>query len=282
MATVSKTDTAPAVGVGVGLSEPAIRRGIDPATIIGLLGAIGLIGSAAVMSGSLKAFINLPSVLIVVGGTFAVTTMCFSLAEIYNAQRMMLRALVRSGRDPSDAAFHMLELAAYARRNGVLSLQTEAANLESDSFLKHTLTLVADGNAADQIERMLNHEIAATAHRHAKGAGVLRKAAEIAPVMGLIGTLVGLVQMLGRLDDPSSIGPAMAVALLTTFYGAVLAHVFLGPIAAKLERNSREEILVKNIYALSAASIARQENPRRLELLLNTLLPPSKRVQFFD
>ena len=128
----------------------------------------------------------------------------------------------------------------------MLSLQTEAANLESDSFLKHTLTLVADGTAADQIERMLNHEIAATAHRHAKGAGVLRKAAEIAPVMGLIGTLLGLVQMLGRLDDPSSIGPAMAVALLTTFYGAVPGHVFLAPTAAKTERHSGAGTPVKN------------------------------------
>jgi chemotaxis protein MotA len=276
--TVSKTETAPAAGV----SEPASRRGLDPATIAGLLGALVLIGSAAVMGGSVAAFYNLPAILIVVGGTFAVTTMCFSLGEISNAQRMMLRALIRSGRDPSEAALHMLELATHARRNGVLSLQTEVAGIESDPFLKHTLTLVADGNAADQIERMLSHEIAATAHRHAKGAGVLRKAAEVAPVMGLIGTLVGLVEMLGRLDDPSSIGPAMAVALLTTFYGAVLANVFLAPFAAKLERNSREEILVKNIYALSAASIARQENPRRLEMLLNTLLPPSKRVQFFD
>ena len=100
--------------------------------------------------------------------------------------------------------------------------------------------------------------------------------------MGLIGTLVGLVQMLGRLDDPSTIGPAMAVALLTTFYGAILANVVLAPLASKLDRNSREEILVKNIYLMAATSISRQENPRRLEMLLNSVLPPSKRVQFFD
>ncbi|HLF58773.1 MAG TPA: MotA/TolQ/ExbB proton channel family protein, partial [Alphaproteobacteria bacterium] len=121
-----------------------------------------------------------------------------------------------------------------------------------------------------------------TSARHIKGASVLRKGAEVAPAMGLIGTLVGLVQMLGRLDDPGTIGPAMAVALLTTFYGAVLANVVLAPLASKLERNSREELLVKHIFLMAASSIARQENPRRLEMLLNSVLPPSKRVQFFD
>jgi len=111
---------------------------------------------------------------------------------------------------------------------------------------------------------------------------VLRKAAEFAPAMGLIGTLIGLVQMLGNLDDPSTIGPAMAVALLTTFYGAVLANMVFSPMASKLERNSAEESMVNTIYMMGAASIGRQENPRRLEMLLNSILPPGKRVQYFD
>jgi chemotaxis protein MotA len=100
--------------------------------------------------------------------------------------------------------------------------------------------------------------------------------------MGLIGTLIGLVQMLGSLDDPSSIGPAMAVALLTTFYGAVLANMVFNPLAGKLERNSHIESTVSQIYTIGAASISRQENPRRLEMMLNTILPPDNRVAFFD
>ena len=100
--------------------------------------------------------------------------------------------------------------------------------------------------------------------------------------MGLIGTLVGLVQMLGNLDDPSSIGPAMAVALLTTFYGAILATMVFNPLASKLERNSDAEAMVNQIYAIGATSISRQENPRRLEMMLNTILPPVKRVNYFD
>jgi chemotaxis protein MotA len=111
---------------------------------------------------------------------------------------------------------------------------------------------------------------------------VLRRASEVAPAMGLIGTLVGLVQMLGSLSDPSAIGPAMALALLTTFYGAVLGNVVLSPLAAKVERAAEEDALVKTLYTIGAVSIARQENPRRLEMLLNAVLPPGKRIQYFD
>jgi chemotaxis protein MotA len=110
----------------------------------------------------------------------------------------------------------------------------------------------------------------------------MKKAGDIAPAMGLIGTLIGLVQMLGNLDDPSSIGPSMAVALLTTFYGAVLANMVFMPLAAKLERNSGEEELLNSVYMVGAVSIGRQENPRRLEMLINSILPPSKRVSYFD
>ncbi len=118
--------------------------------------------------------------------------------------------------------------------------------------------------------------------RHQKGAGILRQAGTVAPAMGLIGTLIGLVQMLGNLDDPDSIGPSMAIAQLTTLYGAIMANMVFAPLAGKLERNSKEEAMLMGVYSMGAGSIGRQENPRRLETLINTLLPPAKRVQFFD
>jgi len=279
MATVPDTEEAP---IQPAFAEQAHRRKLDPATLLGLSGAALLIIGALALGGSAKAFVNIPAALIVLGGTFTVTTTCFSLREIFQAQKMMFHTIFPAHRDASDAAIQMLQFAVQARRNGTLSLQIAAAQLESEPFLKQVLTMVADGSTGDVIERVLKTEIAATAARHTKGASVLRKGAEVAPAMGLIGTLVGLVQMLGRLDDPSNIGPAMAVALLTTFYGAVLANVVLSPLASKLERNSREELLVKHIFLMAASSIARQENPRRLEMLLNSVLPPSKRVQFFE
>ncbi|MCW8835765.1 MAG: MotA/TolQ/ExbB proton channel family protein, partial [Rhodospirillales bacterium] len=134
----------------------------------------------------------------------------------------------------------------------------------------------------EEVEAIMRQDMHATIQRHSKSTNVLRKAAEFAPAMGLIGTLIGLVQMLGNLDDPSTIGPSMAVALLTTFYGAVLANMVFMPLASKLERNSGEEALVNNVFLLGATSIGRQENPRRLEMLLNSLLPPTKRVRYFD
>jgi chemotaxis protein MotA len=117
--------------------------------------------------------------------------------------------------------------------------------------------------------------------RHQKSAGILRRAAEFAPAMGLIGTLVGLVQMLGNLQDPTTIGPSMAVALLTTFYGAILANLVFIPLASKLERNSILEEVVSEIYVMGAASIGQQEHPQRLEMTLNSLMPPSARTEIF-
>jgi chemotaxis protein MotA len=257
-------------------------KAIDLATVFGLSAAFLLIAAAVALGGSPASFVDLPSILIVVGGTFAVTTICFSLSEIGRAQGVILRALFHRHADPGEAAVAMLRYAEKARRDGPLGLQATVKELRGEPFLGQALQLVVDGTAADEIERILRREIGATAQRHLKSASVLRKAAEVAPAMGLIGTLVGLVQMLGNLNNPGAVGPGMAVALLTTFYGAVLANMVFAPLAAKLERNSEEEMLLHNVYLQGAASIGRQENPRRLELLLNTLLPPAKRVRYFD
>ncbi len=129
---------------------------------------------------------------------------------------------------------------------------------------------------------MLGTEIEATSERLTRSANVLRRAAEVAPAMGLIGTLVGLVQMLANLKDPNAIGPAMAVALLTTFYGAVLAYMVFAPVAAKVDRNAADERQIQQIYMVAASSIARQENPRQLETLLNTVLPPWQRLDHYS
>src|SRR5690606_27445486 len=144
------------------------------------------------------------------------------------------------------------------------------------------LMMAMDGMPEAQIEELMRRELSTVSGRQVRAASVLRKCAEVSPAMGLIGTLVGLVQMLGSLDDPATIGPSMAVALLTTFYGALLANMVFMPLAAKLDRNAAAERLVNQIYMLGALSICRQENPRRLELLINTVLPPAQRLRYFD
>lgn len=257
------------------------RINIDFATVLGLVGGFSLIVSAMVLGGSPTAFFDSAAVLIVVGGTFAVTAISFSIEEMLSTQKTVWRALVNGAGDPQSAANKIVTLAEKARKEGVLSLQTVTGSFEDNPFLRHAMSLIIDGTAAEEAERILQNEVRSMATRHTRSALVLRRAAEVAPAMGLIGTLVGLVQMLSNLDNPATIGPSMAVALLTTFYGAILANMVFTPLASKLERNSHEETLMNTVYTLGAASISRRENPRRLEMLLNTLLPPAKRISHF-
>ncbi len=255
---------------------------MDMATVLGLLVAFGLLLAAIVLGGSFVAFMNLPSLLIVIGGTFAVTSICFTIDEVVRAQRIMFKTMFHELTNVNEAANAAMQLAEMARKDGVLGLQKLAPRFEADPFLYKAMILVIDGTPGDEVERILQRDVDAMSARHVKSASVLRKAAEISPAMGLIGTLIGLVQMLSNLDDPSNIGPAMAVALLTTLYGAIMANMVFSPLASKLERNSEEEALLNNVYAMAAASISRQENPRRLEMLINTLLPPLQRLQYYD
>lgn len=258
------------------------RFSLDHATLLGLFSGFGLLFGAMVLGGSVGSFLDLRSFLIVAGGTLGITTMCYSLRDMARTPRVIAKALTHSIPDVRQAAHRMLELADIARKQGLLELDRLVDGFDDQPFVRKALTLTVDGTPTNEISTILERDVDEMVRRHMNSAGILRKAAEVAPAMGLIGTLIGLVQMLGNLEDPSAIGPSMAVALLTTFYGAVLATMVFAPLAAKLERNSSEEIMVANVYVLTAQSICRKENPRRLEMMLNSMLPPNKRVQHFD
>ena len=260
---------------------PATKT-FDLATVLGLLGAFSLIGTAIYLGGSPGSFVNLQSILIVFGGTFAVTTVCFSFAEMFRTISESLKSIIRTDRKPKDAALQMLQISYEARRNGILALQGVTESLEPEPLLHKGITMIVDGSPVNEVSSILERDLEASISRNHASVKVLRRGAEFAPAMGLIGTLIGLVTMLGNLDDPSTIGPSMAVALLTTFYGALLANLVFLPLAAKLETNSDLEANVSNMYLLGVSSIGRQENPRRLEMLLNSSLPPSDKVRFFD
>ena len=280
MASLSNTRTGRPPVRPPGVRRPAVR--LDYATLSGVVGGFAVIGLAVYLGGAVSSFLNLPGILIVLLGTLFVTTISFNMDEMLRAQKVMRRALLYHAQQPNKAAQEMLGLAEQARHRTVLDLQNRLPGLAHSGFLQHAISLVIDGLPADEIERLLEDEVRETARRHMRAVGVLQRAGEVAPAMGLIGTLVGLVQMLGNLEDPGAIGPAMAVALLTTFYGAVLANMVFNPLASKLERNSEFEIMVNRIYTIGAAAISRQDNPRRLEMTLNTILPPAERVRFFD
>jgi len=273
---------APASAAG-GAAARARRTVFDGATVFGILGAFALMALAMALGGSPAAFIDLPSILIVIGGTLLITTASFTWKDMAWTGSELVSTVTYRRHDPREAALDMLRIADFARHHGVLKLQgTILESLRTEEFLHKALQLVVDGMSEADVEKILRGELAATQARHHKAARVLRRAAEISPAMGLIGTLIGLVQMLRHLDDPAAIGPGMAVALLTTFYGAILANMVFAPLASKLERNAAEESVVKQVFLLGAVSIGRKDNPRRLEMQLNSVLPPSQRVQFFD
>jgi chemotaxis protein MotA len=261
--------------------EAASRR-MDLATLFGLIAALALIAVAIVMNGSPLAFIDVPAILMVVLGTFAVTAISYTGEELREAQPSFRQAMFRTEIDPRVAARRALTLADKARKRGMLSLQGDLYGVRDAPFLQRSLSMLVDGLQVDEIERNMTLEAHALAQGRHRAAAILRRAAEVSPAMGLIGTLVGLVQMLGNLDSPERIGPAMSVALLTTLYGALMANVVFLPLASKLERNATVEQLVSQIYTMGVASMGRQENPRRLEMLLNTVLPAGQQIRYFD
>lgn len=254
---------------------------MDYATPIGLLSSLALIVLAITFEGgNIQAFGHIPSILVVIGGTVTVVLTSFPLGDVLRTAAITGRALTHGQPSFSALAKKLILLAQKNRQTGLLSLQKEAAE-EQDGFLRQALSLAVDGAPAETIEKILYQDTVSLMDRHERGLAVLRRGAEIAPAMGLIGTLIGLVQMLGSLSDPTAIGPAMAIAILTTFYGALVSYVILTPLASKLERTGSDDLLSRKLITTAITSLTRQENPRQLELHLNAILPPTQRISIF-
>ncbi len=269
-------ENLPRVSVPLAISKP------DFATILGLSLSFALIIGAIAMGQSDAKFFNLPSVLIVLLGTLTATSISYTGTELAKSAKVIAGSAFRPVRNFSSLANGMMSLATIARKKGILYLSNYDKETEKEPFLRHALSLVIDGYNPDDVKRILKQDIDLEEERKKRAASILRRASEVAPAMGLIGTLVGLVQMLANLENPDTIGPAMAVALLTTFYGAILGTVVMSPLAAKIEKNAADDVVAKTMVLRTAMSIIKQENPRNLELLINALLPPSQRINYFD
>ncbi len=258
------------------------QREVDLATIIGLFGALLLIGVTLFFGGQSKIFYDGPSFIIVFGGTVTITLMASTWSDFIGTLSVLKSAFSTTAIEQRRYAKQLIDLAMIARQKGHIFLQNYETAIRSDGFLMRAIKLVTDAIKPEEIESLLKQEIDSLIHRQEQAVRLMRRAADIAPAMGLIGTLVGLVQMLGKLEDPSTIGPSMALALLTTFYGAVLGTVILNPLATKLEKRTDEDVTQKILVLSAAVSMARQENPRFLEIQLNTLLAPKNRVKYFE
>lgn len=243
---------------------------LDFATLAGLGIALALVALPIVSGGSLASYLDAPSLAFVFGGTILLMVGAFPMADSRQAAHDVLTTVFRR-RHNRDKTIHLLvSIAEYARRFGPLKLQGDIYDsLAQDPLLQTGVGYVIDGMDPKQIEAILTAEQDRLAQARLVSVDVLRKGAELAPAMGLIGTLIGLVRMLGELSNPEAIGPAMAIALLTTFYGAILGNMVLAPLASKLERTVMIDYDRYALITKGVAAIARRENPQRMELLLS-------------
>lgn len=248
---------------------------MDFATLIGLVGACLLIASAVVLGTSPQVFLNPASLLIVVGGTLLVVLSKFSFAQFFGAFKAAVRAFKFKLPDMIASIEELVEVAQVARKQGVLGLEDREV---SSPFLGKGIQLLVDGHEGDTIKELLNKERLTTLDHNRSGAKVFTAMADVAPAMGMIGTLIGLVQMLSNMDDPKSIGPAMAVALLTTLYGAMIATMIATPIADKLSLRMTEEARLQSLYIDALVAIKEGTNPRVVEQMLSSYLTPKQRA----
>jgi len=248
---------------------------VDLATLLGILGGFGII-LAAILFGSDTSpiiFLNIPSILIVVLGTFLVVLIKFTLDQFINAFKVASRAFVTRNESAEMLHAKIVEVADLARKKGTLALEgVQIAN----PFLARGVQMMVDGQAPEVIREILSKEMLQTIDRHKWGAKVFSAMADVAPAMGMIGTLIGLVQMLSNMEDPKSIGPAMAVALLTTLYGAVLANMMAMPIADKLTLRKAEEGRLKAMCIDGIQAIQSGHNARIVNSLLRVYLKPTR------
>lgn len=248
---------------------------MDLATVIGLVGGGAIMAMAIILGGSAGMFFNIPSILIVFGGTFASAFIRFGMGDVFNSVKVANNAFASKLSVPEQVIKEIVNLANIARKNGLIVLEQQPIE---DPFLKKAIMYCVDGHEAEFIEEVLKKEVVLTVERHEIGRKVFSGMGDSAPAFGMIGTLIGLVQMLANMSDPESIGPSMAVALLTTLYGAAIANLFMLPIADKLALRSQEEERNRKLIIEGVLGILKGLNPRVMEEFLETFLPPSERT----
>jgi chemotaxis protein MotA len=251
---------------------------MDKATLAGLVGAIVLLlGSIAIAPGSsFSAFIDYPSLAVVVGGGIMAAMIAFPMGTFLNVFKVTMKTFMPNPPAMAPAIKTIVECAEIARREGVLALENKVADIE-DPFILMGIQMAVDGSDGDLIETVMRTEMNAMAARHKTGKGLLETLGRYAPAMGMIGTLLGLIIMLGNMDDPAAIGPGMAVALLTTLYGALMSNLYALPFADKLSFYSRQEMEIREVIVQGILSIQNGDNPRVVEQKLCTYLPASQR-----
>ena len=253
---------------------------MDLATILGLVIGMVLViisiclGDAGIAS--LKGFLDAPSVLITLGGSFCAVLASNSLSEFIDGLKSIKLVFKVYAEDTGEMIRRIIDLSNVARKEGLLSLEEAAADID-DAFLKKGILLIVDGTDPELVRAIMETELMSLEERHKSKAAFWDSLGAMGPAWGMIGTLIGLINMLGNLSDPGSLGPAMSVALLTTMYGSMLANWLCAPVANKMKSNSGKEVMVKQIMIEGLLSIQAGENPRVIEEKLKSFVAPRDR-----
>ncbi|MEM9367218.1 MAG: MotA/TolQ/ExbB proton channel family protein [Planctomycetota bacterium] len=250
---------------------------MDIASLIGLIMALGLIiGSIMLGTAPFSAFIDIPSGLVVIGGAFAAALICFPLGSILKSPGITMKVFLNKNEDRLALIKKIVELAETARRDGLLALESKIGEIDNP-LVKAGLQMAVDGSTPEIVEEVLRTEVVGMVSRHREGKSIMDQLGRFAPAYGMIGTLMGLIMMLQDMSDPSGIGAGMAVALITTLYGAIVANVFFSPFAEKLGLMSRNEQMTMEIAIRGVLAIQNGESPRAIDQKLQTYLPAKQR-----
>lgn len=253
----------------------------DLLTVAGVVFGMGLVLWAIMMDGSLSAFVNWPGLMITVGGSFGAMLINFQMEQVRQVMKITMQVIFDKKQDVSSLSHIFVNLAQKARREGLLALEDELEKIE-DPFLRNGLQMVIDGFEPDSIRDIMDTEVYTLVQRHQMGQNLYLTWGSLAPAFGMIGTLIGLVQMLSSLDNPDAIGPGMAVALLTTFYGVLMANLIFNPIAGKLAIRSELEVSCKEAIIDAVLSLQAGVNPRILQEKLKAYLSPQERENLYS
>ena len=254
---------------------------MDISTLIGIFLGFVLVGGAIAMGSGAAGFIHIPSMCITMGGTISATMVAFSLKQLAIVSSVMRKAFFHKANNIPDIIKTVLRFALKARREGILALEGAVESVD-DPFIVKSLQLAIDGTSPEIMEEVLRTEVSHIEERHKLGQSLFKSMGAFAPAFGMVGTLIGLVKMLQNMNDPSALGPGMAVALITTFYGALTANLVFLPIAAKLKMRSGQELLVKEVIIAGILSIQSGDNPRIVEQKLQVFVSPKQRTNALE
>ena len=247
---------------------------MDLLTVLGFAAGIVVMLMGVTENGSLSAFYDVGSIYVTIGGTLCALLMNFPLKSLINVFPALFKAFFSRTRDPVNIIDNICELADQARKNGMLSLEEKVLDY-NDDFLTRGVNAIIDSHDPQKVRDILETEVSFIKERHRSTHTILEKGAAYAPAFGMIGTLIGLINMLGQMDDPDTLGPNMSIALVTTFYGAVLANLVFLPLAGKLKALDEEEMFSKQLVIEGMLSIQMGENPRLIRERLMGFLPQS-------